>query len=166
MFHSFTHATIYQVLPLCPSQVKHGVISVQTRSSSYPYRDHILGFFSPFFCTWQAFFWSAHFPPFICLASSSLTLGLSLFMKNLGGLPGNSHSHLPIGYSFFRKGTPGKHRLSLYTVACSGPRTLPGMYWAFNNYLSNTSDLPKYLPSYVFLLWHHELCVSSDQKLI
>ena len=105
--------------------------------------------------------WSAHFPPFTCLASSYLTLGLSPFMKNLGGLPGNSHSHRPIGYSFFRKGTPGKHRLSLYTVACSGPRTLPGMYWAFNNYLSNTLDLPKYLPSYVFLPWHHELCVST-----
>ena len=28
--------------------------------------------------------WSAHFPPFTCLASSYLTLGLSPFMKNLG----------------------------------------------------------------------------------
>lgn len=61
--------------------------------------------------------WSAHFPSLTCLASSYFTLGLSLFMKNLERLPGNSHSYLPIGQFFFRKGTPGKHRLSLYTVA-------------------------------------------------
>ena len=41
--------------------------------------------------------WSDHFPPLTCLASSYFTLGLSLFMENLGWLPGNSHSHLPIG---------------------------------------------------------------------
>lgn len=61
MLPSFTHTTVYEVLPLRPSQVKHGVISVQTRPISCPYRDHILGFFSPFFCTCPAFFLECSF---------------------------------------------------------------------------------------------------------